>query len=202
MTHTLNRTGLTDKVPGEEFIFLCMVNQHEKEQKADAMKKIAETVFKYKPDNFIGLPMGFTKDDVISLAPTTGIVTAVFNSQDDLLELVRDIASQDLGISVVISGLFSDINSICCSSDLKEHTFNISLGIFGKTENLPDNKTLEITSQCGHGLISPHLVKHIAKRINKGKMTTDEGAQMLFKPCVCGIGNPKRIQKILGEIIK
>jgi len=200
MTHSLNRMGLTDNTPGEEFIILCMVHQHEKAKKADAMKKVAETVFKYEPDNVIGLPMGFTKDDVISLAPSTGIITAVFTNEDDILKLVKDIASQDLGISVVISGLFSDINSICRSSDLTEHTFNISLGIFGKTENLPDNKTLEITTQCGHGLISPHLVKHIAKKISKGKMTTDEGAQMLIKPCVCGIGNPKRITHILSEM--
>ena len=201
MTHTLNRLGLSDKSPEEEFVFLCMVNQHEKYLKADAMKKIAETVFQYNPDNFIGAPNGFTKDDVINLAPATGIVTAVFNNKDDLLELVKDIASQDLGVSVVISGLFTDINSVCCSSGLKEHTFHISLGFFGNTENLPDSKTLEITTQCGHGLISPNLVKHIAKKISKGKMTTDEGAQMLIKPCVCGIGNQKRITKILKQMV-
>ena len=201
MTHTLNRLGLTDKAPEEEFVFLCMVNQKEKTHKADAMKKIVETIFKYNPDNFIGAPNGFTKNDVIALAPATGIVTAVFTNKDDLLEFVKDIKSQNLGISVVISGLFNDIHTICCASGLKEHTFHISLGIFGNTKNLPDQKTLEITTQCGHGLISPYLVKHIAEKISKGKLSLDEGAQMLIKPCVCGIGNQKRITKILKQMV-
>jgi hypothetical protein len=53
------------------------------------------------------------------------------------------------------------------------------LGIFGKTEKLPDKKTLEITTQCGHALISPHLVEHIVKKMKKGKMTSAEGAKLL-----------------------
>jgi len=201
MTHTLNRLGLTEEKPEEEYIILCMAHQKEKAEKADAMKKVAQTIFKYKPDNFIGAPNGFTQEDVIALAPATGIVTAVFTNKEDVLNLLKDIKSQHLGISVVLSGLFKDINHLCRSSDLREHTFHISLGIYGKTENLPDEKTLEITTQCGHGLISPHLVKHIAEKISKGKMTTDEGARMLVKPCVCGIGNPKRIEKILDKIV-
>lgn len=201
MTHTLNRLGLTNKTPEEEFVFLCMVNQNEKPEKADAMKKIAQTVFKYNPLNFIGSPLGFTTDDVVQLAPSTGIVTAVFNNKDDILKLVNDIKSQKLGISVVISALFNDIRHICCEAGLTEHTFHIPLGIFGKTENLPDRKTLEITTQCGHGLISPFLIKHIANKIRKGKLTIDDGAQLLVKPCVCGIGNQNRIKNILNEMI-
>jgi len=27
-----------------------------------------------------------------------------------------------------------------------------------------------------------------------------EGVQMLIKPCVCGIGNPQRIEKLLTEM--
>ncbi|MCJ7833389.1 MAG: hypothetical protein MUQ20_03275, partial [Deltaproteobacteria bacterium] len=27
-----------------------------------------------------------------------------------------------------------------------------------------------------------------------------EGAQKLIKPCVCGIGNPQRIEKLLGKM--
>ncbi|MCJ7771507.1 MAG: hypothetical protein MUP22_00060, partial [Desulfobacterales bacterium] len=106
MTHTLNRLGLTDKAPETEFVFLCMVNQKEKPEKSGAMKTIAETIFNYNPDNFIGAPMGLTSDDVISLAPATGIVTAVFTNKEDVFGLIKDIKSQKLGISVVISALF------------------------------------------------------------------------------------------------
>jgi hypothetical protein len=114
--------------------------------------------------------------------------------------LVKDIKSQQLGVSVVLSGLFSDVRDICNSADLTEHTLNISLGIHGRTERVPDEKTLEIVTQCGHSLISPHLVEAVVKKIRKGKMTADEGALMLVKPCACGIGNPGRVAETLAEM--
>ncbi len=72
--------------------------------------------------------------------------------------------------------------------------------MFGLPAGLPDKKTLEITTQCGHALISPHLVEHIVKKIRKHKMTSAEGAKLLVKPCFCGIANPNRFEKILDEI--
>jgi tetraacyldisaccharide-1-P 4'-kinase len=74
------------------------------------------------------------------------------------------------------------------------------LGIFGKTEKLPDEKTLEIVTQCGHALISAHLVKDVVRKIKRSKMTPEEGAKMLIRPCVCGIGNPKRMGELLTEM--
>lgn len=200
MTHTLNRTGLSEDRPGEEVVFLAMVQQKEKTRKADTMQEMAETVLKYKPENIIGAPLGFNDQEVIATCVRAGIVTAVFSSEDDVRQLVKDIKSRNLGISVVLSGLFSDIQDICAETGLRPHTYNIPLGIFGKTEKLPDKKTLEITTQCGHALISPHLVKHIVKKMKKGKMTSSQGAKLLVRPCFCGIGNPKRFEKILDEI--
>ena len=200
MTHTLNRTGLSEDRPGEEIVFLAMVQQKEKARKAGAMQEMAETVLKYKPLNIISVPLGFNDREVIDICVTAGIVTAVFSNKDDVRDLVKDVKSRKLGISVVLSGLFSDIQDICSETGLNPHTYNIPLGIFGKTEKLPDKKTLEITTQCGHALISPHLVKHIVKKMKKGKMTGVEGAKLLVKPCFCGIGNPKRFEKILDKI--
>jgi hypothetical protein len=200
MTHTLNRTGLSEERPGEEIIFLGMVQQKQKTEKASAMREMAETVLKYKPLNIISAPLGFNDQEVIDICVRAGIVTAVFSKRDDIRDLVKDIKSRKLGISVVLSGLFSDIQDICADTGLEPHTYNIPLGIFGKTERLPDKKTLEITTQCGHALISPHLVAHIVQKIKKGKMSSAEGAKMLVKPCFCGIGNPKRFEKILDDI--
>ena len=116
--------------------------------------------------------------------------------------MVKEIKSQNLGISVVLSGLFEDTRAVCEYCGLKEHTFNISLGIFGQTQRLPNEDILAITTQCGHGLISPFLVENIVKRIKKGNMTAEEGAEILVKPCVCGIGNSQRISKILHKMVQ
>ena len=200
MTHTLNRRGLSEARPGEEIVVLFMVQQKEKEQKLPGMVPIVETVLKYKPANIIGAPMGLNEEQIRKLVPRGGILTAVFNSPEDVRKVIAEVKEKKLGISMVISGLFSDVRCLCRENNLKEHTFNLSLGIFGKTENLPDEKTLEIVTQCGHALISPHLVKDIVKKIRRGKMTPEEGAQLLIKPCVCGIGNPRRMEKLLSEM--
>ncbi len=201
MTHTLNRRGLSEARPGEEIVVLCMVTRAEKSLKAEKMGKLARTVLKYNPENFIGKPYGLEPEAVEAMAPATGVITAVFNNKEDVRRLIEEIKSQQLGISVVLSGLFNDVRDICSCAKLKEHTYHISLGIFGKTDRLPDEKTLEITTQCGHSLISPSLVDAVVKKIRKGKITPKEGARLLIKPCVCGIGNPARIEKILGEMV-
>lgn len=201
MTHSLNRTGLSESRPGEEIVVLCMAHRPDRANKMDAMGKLAEAVLKYEPNNVIGRPMGFDDESIKMIAPMGGIITAVFNSREDVEKLVKEIKEQKLGVSMVLSGLFDDVSDVCKCAGLKEHTHHISLGVFGKTEKLPDAKTMEITTQCGHALISRHLVEHCVKKIRKGKMTPEEAAQMLIKPCACGIGNTRRIESILSEMV-
>jgi hypothetical protein len=200
MTHTLNRKGLSEERPGDEIVVLFMVHQREREQKIEGMGPIVETVLKHKPDNMIGAPAGMTEEQMRTRLGRGGIITAVFNNQEDVKKLVGEVKEKKLGISMVLSGLFTDVREICRANDIKEHTFNISLGIFGKTEKLPDEKTLEITTQCGHALISPYLVEDVVKKMKKGKMSAKEGAKLLTRPCVCGIGNPQRIETLLDEM--
>lgn len=200
MTHTLNRTGLTEEKSGEEIVFLAMVQAKRKDEKAEEMAELASLVMKYKPSNFIGAPTGFTPETLVKVAGRMSVITAVFHDLATVAELVREIKSKRLGISIVLSGLFSDVNHICRETGLKEHTHNISLGVFGRTEQMPDKDVLEITTQCGHALISPHYVGHLMKKVNKGRMTSEEAARLLIKPCVCGIGNPERIEKILDRM--
>jgi hypothetical protein len=200
MTHTLNRRGLSEERPGEEIVFLCMIPADQRGKKSEEMLEMANTVLKYRPDNIIGAPVGLDEEGVRTLAKRGTIITAVFTNKDDVQKLVEEIKSKRLGISVVLSGLFQDVHEVCDKAGLKGHTHNISLGIFGKTERLPGEETLEITTQCGHALISPHYVKQIVRKIRKGKMTSEEGASLLIKPCVCGIGNPQRIKKSLDSM--
>ena len=101
---------------------------------------------------------------------------------------------------MVLSGLFSDIRDVCRSVGLTEHTSHYSAGVFGKTEELADHLTMEITTQCGHALVSRYYIQDIIKRIQQGKLTAAEGSELLSKPCVCGIVNKKRTQEILSKM--
>jgi len=200
MTHTLNRKGLSNERPGEEIIFLAMVHQKNKHAEYENMKKLAEIVLMHHPRNMIGMPTGATRELIPRICAGAGILTAVFVNKGDVIRLIEEIKPKSWKISVVLSGLFSDVRNVCTDCNLKEHTYNISLGIWGRTEKLPDEKILEITTQCGHALISPNYVEHVVKEIKKGKLTPEEGAKKLVKPCVCGIGNRKRTTHILKEM--
>jgi hypothetical protein len=196
----MNRTGLSELRPGEEIVVLCMVHQKQKEQKREALKEVIRTVMRYHTENIMLSTLSMREDEIVSRSAELRLTTAVFTNKEDVIQLLKEIKSKSYGISVVLSALFKDVREICQSVGLREHTYNISLGIFGKTDLLSDEKTLEITTQCGHGMISPYLVKEIVKKIKKHKMTPDEGAAIVAKPCVCGIVNPKRTERILIEM--
>jgi hypothetical protein len=102
---------------------------------------------------------------------------------------------------VVVSGLFSHFKEDCKKLDLPIHTVNYSLGIWGKTERLPDPKITEITTMCGHGLVSFNLVQSLLKEIRRGKKTLEEASQIIARPCVCGVVNTTRAEELLKAMV-
>jgi len=83
------------------------------------------------------------------------------------LSALKDIKDEDMGISIIVTGLVDSVN--CCSKEagLKRHSINYSLGIWGDKSKLPDEKYLGITTMCGHAMISFNLVKKLIEDIKK-----------------------------------
>ncbi len=181
-------------------MFLCMVHRKEKPQKADQMKAVARMVFRHGPDNVFRSPLGLDQTMIENFSAKAGIITAVFSDKNKAIDLCREIKEQGLGLSVVISALYKDVRDICQKLELKEHTYHVSLGVFGRTELLPESDVLTITTQCGHHMVSPNLIRHLVDKIRKGKITSQEAADLLTKPCICGIVNPNRVKGILEKM--
>jgi len=203
MTHTLNRRGLESVRPGEEICVLAMIHYKERNEKtAAAIGELARIILRHAPNNIMGSPAGASAEQIVAASAASGIITAVFTDKASVCSLVQEMKAKDPGISVVLSGLFSDIRDICEAAGLTEHTSNYALGISGNVSLLPDHMTLEIATQCGHGLVSRHYIKHVARRIAEGRVTAQEGAELLSKPCVCGIVNKKRTEEILLKMVE
>lgn len=128
-------------------------------------------------------------------------VFAAFDDQENLEKWLRYIAAQDFGLSVVVQGLCENVAASLERTGLKLHTTNHSLGIWGHREKLPPEKYLEITTMCGHGVVSPYLIPHFLEKIRAGRMTVHEAAVELAKPCVCGIFNPTRAEALLQKML-
>jgi hypothetical protein len=167
-------------------------------------RKIKETlsvIHRHHPVNMGGLRVGnmckCSEEDIISRsADYVSTFNGVFDDPDVVKEVLRDIRRSQIGLSVVVSGLYEETEKIAQELGICPHTVNFSLGVWGKKELLPPEPILEVTTMCGHGLISRYLVEDaidkVAKGAEPGKVAKDIG-----KICHCAIFNIARARQIL-----
>jgi len=129
-----------------------------------------------------------------------GGVHAVFDNPKDLTHFLIDLKAADMGYSVVVSGLMDEVKECCEKASLKRHTVNLSLGIYGKTEKLLPSEIREITTMCGHGMVTGGLVLQIVRNIAHGTDSPKSGAAKLASLCPCGAFNPTRSEELLAAM--
>ncbi|MEE9376828.1 MAG: hypothetical protein V3V33_02195 [Candidatus Lokiarchaeia archaeon] len=128
------------------------------------------------------------------------MITAVYDNIETVKKIIKILKEEDIGISIVVSGLVSEIKQAVEEVGLNIHTVHFSLGIFGKKELLPSKKVLEVTTTCGHHCISPQSIKHYSKLVKNEKITVEKAAEKLAEPCICGIFNISKAISILNEL--
>ena len=199
MTHSLHRRGTAESL-SEDYVLLCLpaigMNDDGHDPKLQEFLRIA---LRHDPKNIGGITKGnmYSHKPEEVVAAAHGIVHAVFDNQDTVTQFLRELKEADLGMSVVVSGIFENVDECLEKAGLKHHTANFSLGIWGKTEKLPTNDILEVTTMCGHGLIASNLVKAMVEEIKAGTKTPEAAAKELAPQCACGIFNPARTAKLL-----
>ncbi len=204
MTHTLHRRGTIEDLV-DDFPMLTIRAKGYNDGSLWRMKKVLEMASRYPIVNFGDIAQGskFVLDLETILNSTNDnlpILHMVFTNKKDVTAFMKELKEADLGISVVISGIFSEIFSCCRESGLKPHTANYSLGVMGKVDRLPAPEVLEVTTMCGHSLVPAALVRKLAQDVRRGKTTPGKAAETLAKNCVCGIFNPKRAARLLSLI--
>lgn len=194
MTHTLHRQG-NEEALKSDYAMLAMAAAGINDKKPDTREnliRIGEIFKQYNPANIM-------MENLWRISPA---ITAAFTDIEAVKEILKTLKNEDLGISIVVSGLISEIQKAVEEIGLKMHTVHLSLGIFGKKELLPSEKTLEITTMCGHHCVSPQSVESYVEKIKNGKTTIEKAAEKLAKPCVCGIVNTARVKNILNELVQ
>lgn len=143
-----------------------------------------------------------------AVAEESSVLTAIYTREQDAVSLLKDLSGSWLEenrrngtpVSIVLSGLFSDIEKCCEEAGLRPHTYLHSLGCRGRTADLPGEEELELVTMCGHGLISAHRVRHLVDRIGKREITAEQAAEEAARPCVCGIVNRERARRIFARL--
>lgn len=203
MTHTLLRTGDIESQKKEFCWLVYQTKGVNDENFIDKAREYIATVEAVGGDNW-----GETKTGSILNAGPEAIkenlkdnsrIRGVFSNREKAVDFLKDVIAKELGLSVIISGVLPEIAQICAEVGIVPHSANFSLGIWGRKDKLPDEKTLSITTMCGHHTVPPKYVEFIEEEVNAGNISPEEGAQKLASFCYCGVFNPVRCADILSK---
>jgi hypothetical protein len=139
-------------------------------------------------------------EDVIkNIDENTTLVEVVFDTPENLEAFLVDVRKADLGISVNISSLTDQAHTCCKNVGITRHSVGYSLGFHGDLNLLPDCQVLELSTMCGHGMVSNNLSKKMLDLVKEGRREPKEAAACLARFCSCGVFNPVRAERILNE---
>lgn len=212
MSHAAHRYGTKEELKDDYNILVKPYkgiddeNETTREEAIEKAKKLADIAFEHGAVN-LGRRSGCTGrgddyNDIMGWRNLQGFF-ATFTEKEKVKQVLAEYKKRDYGISVVVGGLVDEIFDICKEIGIKPHTILYSFGIWGKTELLPDDAHLKITTRCGHHMISPAMIDHYVEKIKEGSITPEEAGEKLAAPCVCGIFNvPKTIEEIKKMAIR
>ncbi len=205
MSHTLHRFG-PEETFQNDFPFISRpAMKINSDGAAPKMRRVIEIALDHEPVNWgslttkQNLTIGFDREDLLNKTEDNSPGMGCFDDREKVVAVLKQLKEEDLGMSVVVTGLRDKVEDICREAGLTPHSADLSLGIFGATELLPEDETLCFTTMCGHAMLSAGLVRNIRKAVREGRLTPEEGARILAKPCYCGVFNQTRAAALLEK---
>lgn len=217
MTHTLHRVGDRESLEKDYVVYalasnveMLRGNEPLYENTRELLTEFMEICSRHRPVNAgciypdrVPYSKTFAKGDTWEKMRAEMMdyteTLAAFDDKESLERVLEDLKEADLGLSVVVSGIFDEVFECCKGAGLKPHTVNIALGVLGRRELIPPRKTLDVVTMCGHGLVSRYLVEDLVGKIREGQISAEDAAKQLGANCVCGAFNTARAAEILGE---
>jgi hypothetical protein len=170
----------------------------------DKMQRIAQILTEVGPSNIGSANLGsntaagLIPKQIVDGAPRCTGLNAVFYGREKAREALRRLKEADVGLSVTVSGLIGEVFSIGREVGLEPHTVNLSLGVHGRTELLPEATVLDLTTMCGHAMVSANLArKSLADASHPA--TIRESCRRMGAVCTCGIFSLERGEELLRE---
>lgn len=202
MTHTLHRRT-PEAGEKDDFVILCMAAQKFNDKGAgEKLKKVYKIVAESNPDNLAddnlgGRCTGCTDEQILEHMGDKAYVGASFSDEHRLKKFLKDLKEADLGMSVVVSGNYKVVFELLKELDIRPHTVNMSLGIFGNKNILPKEEILSVSTMCGHGMVSVKRIENTIDMVKTRELTPEEGGLRLASTCTCGIFNPVIASRLL-----
>jgi hypothetical protein len=212
MSHSMHRAGNDEDLDCDYVVIARTEKGFNRDNSAWKIKEILRLFAKHGAIAIMGAKIRSYRDDPVAAALELETIidsvkdgaaaSCLFDSLEKLQNFLVSINEKDLGVSIVVSGLFDRVNEACQAVGIQPHTTYHSLGIWGSRSALPQGPALEIQTMCGHGYVSKHLIAHLVEEIRVGRNTVESAARELAKPCHCGIFNVRRAMILLKAIVE
>ena len=206
MTHALHREGGPESLERDYVLFIYPARGFNYKGSAPKVRHMVDLLYQGGPVNMISTSLrrnmysGVTNEEVLDSITVDGTrIFSVFNDREKLKKALTLLKEADEGISVMVSGVIDRVREISAELGIDPHMVNLSLGIHGRTDRLAPADIREFTTMCGHGVVSPFLVKDMIRRVKTGKISAWDGSVIITEPCACGIYNPCRSAELLRE---
>jgi hypothetical protein len=202
----MHRRGRPGALAGDFIIFSMSAKGINDAGSSGRLSEFLRMALKHDPVNLGDMKTGNLQcraaGEIVSSAQDTSIVHAVFDDPGRAMSLLSDLGKAGLGTSVIISGLFEKTRECLRHAGLEPHTIEYSLGIRGRLDRLPPEGILSLTTMCGHGMVSASLVRRAVIEIKRGRRSAEAAARWLARPCECGVFNPARAERLLGDLAR
>ncbi|UCD24511.1 MAG: hypothetical protein JSW51_00915 [Gemmatimonadota bacterium] len=216
MTNTLHRYGDAASFEDDYIIFAIPCKGKNDEGAVDKLKLFLGICTKHRPVNIgnsstssfrpsSGLePSVHWKRrhepeprDVIEGVHRTATAAAVFDSADKAAACLADLIDADLGLSINVSTSVEGAKRIAADCGISRHSVEYSLGFDDPHDKLPDSRVLELSTMCGHGMVSANMAKKMLDMVQEGRRDPTAAAVTLARFCPCGAYNPVRAERLL-----
>jgi hypothetical protein len=219
MTNTLHRFGSRESLQKDYIIFAMAARGINEEGAPAKLQTFLRLALKHHPINVGNAVKGgifrasqrmnplahwrrrefVDPKEVVQSIDTCTTVSAVFDDPANLEVFLRELKAADLGISINISALTDEARTCCQRAGIIRHSVEYSLGFHGDLNLLPDRHVLELSTMCGHGMVSNNFAKKMIDWVKEGRRDPQQATTYLAKFCTCGIYNTTRAIQILEE---
>jgi len=218
MTNTLHRFGDRDSLR-DDYIVFAMASRGVNEEGAPAkLRQFLRLALRHGPINLGNAVKGgifrssprltplahwrrrefLPPEEVVASVDSCTTVSAVFDDPRRLEAFLADVKAAALGISVNVAALAEEARRTATAAGITRHSVEYSLGFHGNLHLLPDRRVLELSTMCGHGMVSHSLARKMMDWVREGRRTPERAATYLAKFCTCGVYNTTRAARLLG----
>ena len=218
MTNTLHRYGKAAVFEDDYILFAIPCKGKNDEEAVERLKKFLKICTRHHPVNMGNSTYGAYKpsqglhptvhwfrnteadyDGVIAAVEKIGTVAAVFNTRKKAEQCLADLIEADLGLSINMSTSVEGAHRAAENCGIHRHSVEYSLGFIDPHDHLPSSQVLELSTMCGHGMVSFNLARKMLDMVREGRRTTDQAVVTLARFCPCGVYNPERAKRLLEE---